>query len=568
MRYLNHEVDLCVVGGGLAGFCTAVAAARHGIKVALMQDRPVLGGNASSEIRMWICGANGKYDRETGICEGLFLENYYRNPNLSYSIWDSVLYGIAVNEPNLKLFLNCTCQKAEMDDNKIVSVTGWQLTNETYNTIKAKYFADCSGDSILAPLTGAQFMMGREGKSEFNESIEPDIADTKTMGQSCMMQLREYPEKQEFIPPVWANKYPTDADLPSERGHFLDKGQNFWWLEVGGDRDTLHGAEEFRDELLKIVFGLWDHIKNYGDHGADNWAIDWVGFLPGKRESRRYVGDYIMCQNDVETGGKFDDTVAYGGWTMDDHKPLGIYYQGEPTTFHPAPSPYGIPFRCLYSKNIENLCFAGRNISVTHAAMSSTRVMATCAVLGQALGTAVAQAVNDGVELRNIDVNKLQQTLLYDDCFIPGVERKVPTLTLEAETNAPVLTNGKDRAREDNCKDKYICKKGDEIYFKFKIPHNITEIKIIFDSCLEREYDNMPCRYSLKEENYKVPKTLVKSYKIYADTEDGKILIANTECNYQRMVKHIVNLKTEKITIVPLETWGDENIKIYLVEME
>ena len=143
---------------------------------------------------------------------------------------------------------------------------------------------------------------------------------------------------------------PDDADLP-HRGHDILK-TNYWWIELGGEQDSIHDTEELRDELLKIAFGVWDHIKNHGDHGADNWALDWVGFLPGKRESRRYVGDHVLTQNDVRAEGRFDDLVAYGGWTMDDHHPGGMHWPGKPTIFHPAPSPFGIPYRCLYSRNV------------------------------------------------------------------------------------------------------------------------------------------------------------------------------------------------------------------------
>ena len=168
MRTLNHQVDLCVVGGGLAGLCAAVSAARHGIKVAIMQDRPVFGGNSSSEIRMWVCGARGKDNRETGIIEEMILDNHYRNTSLSFSIWDSVLYEKALLEENLQVIMNCSCLDAEMDGNKIVSVKGWQTTTQTFHIVKATYFADCSGDSILAPLSGAEHTYGREAKRDYN----------------------------------------------------------------------------------------------------------------------------------------------------------------------------------------------------------------------------------------------------------------------------------------------------------------------------------------------------------------------------------------------------------------
>ena len=202
MRYLTYDVDLCVVGGGLSGLCCALAAARHGIKVVLVQDRPVLGGNASSEIRMWVCGANGENNREGGIIEELMLENYYQNPGLKFPIWDSVLYEKAMAEQNLTLLLGTSCLDACMDGNRIVSIKAWQSCAETFHTVRATYFADCSGDSILAPLSGAEHTYGREAKAQYGERIPPDVADQKTMGMSCLFQIRETDHPVSFTPPA------------------------------------------------------------------------------------------------------------------------------------------------------------------------------------------------------------------------------------------------------------------------------------------------------------------------------------------------------------------------------
>ncbi|MBR5601831.1 MAG: FAD-dependent oxidoreductase, partial [Clostridia bacterium] len=412
MRTLYYDTDLCVVGGGMAGLCCAVAAARHGIRVVLMQDRPMLGGNASSEIRMWSGGAKGKDNREGGIIEELFLENFYHNPSLRYTLWDMQLYEKVKAEPNITLLLNTSCLDAQMQGERIACVKGWQSNAESYHVVRAAYFADCSGDSILAPLTGAEFRYGREAKAEFGESFPPDVADRKTMGMSCLFQIRETDHRVEFSPPVWAYKYESDEDLPY-KPHANGKDNNFWWIEIGGEWDCIHDTDRCRDELLKIAYGVWDHMKNHGDHGVQNWELEWIGFLPGKRESRRYVGKCIVTENDVRAEGRFEDLVAYAGWSMDDHFPAGFYHRDSyPTIFHPAPTPWGLPLRCMISENIENLCFAGRNISVTHAALSSSRVMATCAILGQALGTAVAQAIKDNVALENVDIAKLQQSLM------------------------------------------------------------------------------------------------------------------------------------------------------------
>ena len=353
MKNLEYTTDLCVIGGGLAGLCTAVSAARHGIKVILVQDRPVLGGNLSEEIRMWVCGSHGTDNRETCIIEEIILENFYQNKGLKFPIWDSVLYEKAKTEQNLTLLLNSSCLDAKMHETRIESIVAWQSNAETFHHIKATYFADCSGDSILAPLANAEFMYGREAKSDFNETIPPDKADKKTMGMSCLFQIRETDHKVSFSPPDWAYTYESDNDLPFKEHH---KNNNFWLIEIGGEMDCIHDTDKCRDELLKICYGVWDHMKNKGDHGVDNWELEWIGFLPGKRESRRYIGKYIVTQNDVEAEGRFDDIIAYAGWTMDDHFPEGFYYSdGYPTIYHPAPTPWGIPLRSMISKTLKIL---------------------------------------------------------------------------------------------------------------------------------------------------------------------------------------------------------------------
>mgnify|MGYP000073381952 CR=1 FL=1 len=571
MRTKRIKVDFCVVGGGLAGMCAAISAARHGAKVALMHDRPVLGGNASSEIRMWIGGAHGKNNRETGLVEEFILENYYRNPNGNYSIWDSVLYEKVRFEENITLLLNCTCNDLTMKGNRIKSVRGWQLTTETWYEVEADLFADCSGDSILAPLSGAEYRIGREAASEFNESIEPETADRKTMGLSCLIQARETDRPQKFIPPKWANVYETDEDLPN-RGHDILK-TNFWWIELGGDQDSIHDTEELRDELLKIAFGVWDHIKNRGDHGADNWVLEWVGFLPGKRESRRYVGDYILTQNDVRSEGRFSDIVAYGGWSMDDHHPGGMKYPGYPTTYHPAPSPYGIPYRCLYSRNIENLFCAGRNISVSHAALSSTRVMATCATLGQAVGTAASIAVKEGLKPRELypsRIRELQQMLMDDDCYLPWQKREISSLTQRAKLSASEgadqaenLRNGIDRpvGEEDNG---WFGSLGSWVEYSFDTPQRVQEMRLVFDSNLNRPDPNMPCRYPLEGVQFHVPESLIRTLRVELLDEKG-----NWTChfrltdNYQRLVRINLDVTTKALRIIPEETWGAEKAHIF-----
>jgi len=572
LMHKSHKVDFCVVGGGLAGLCAAVAAARHGAKVALIQDRPVLGGNASSEIRMHVCGAHGKNNRETGIIDEIQMENCYRNPTSNYSIWDSILYEKVRFEPNITLLLNCTCNDIEMSGNRIRAVRAWQLTTETWHRVEAELFADCSGDSILAPLSGAEFRLGRESRDEFGEDIEPPVADEKTMGMTCLIQIRETDSPQTFIPPKWAYVFPTDDDLPNRNHDILST--NFWWMELGGEADSIHDTEEIRDELLKIAFGVWDHIKNHGDHGAENWVLDWVGFLPGKRESRRYVGDYILTQNDVRAEGRFEDLAAYGGWTMDDHHPAGFRHPGEPTIFHPAPSPFGIPYRSMYSRNIENLLFAGRNISATHAAMSATRVMATCATIGQAVGTAAAIAVGDGLTPRGVyekKIDELKQALMEDDCYLPWNRREIPELSRRArltssEGDASVLVNGMDRPVGDSDNGIHV-PMGGWVQFRFDGVVRVRRMRLVFDSDLNNKY-LMPVRYPLNSKKRLVPESMVKAFRIEAGNGTGGWRTVYRETNnYRRLVRVPLDVDAAVVRFVPEETWGAEKAHLFACEV-
>ena len=578
-----YETDVCVVGGGLAGMGAAISAARHGAKVVLMQDRPMLGGNASSEIRMWVCGAHGRDHAETGIIEELKLENLYRNPDMNYSIWDGILYEAVRFQPGITLLLNCSCLDTGMDGTRVQWIKGWQMTTQTYQQVSAQIFIDCSGDSVLAPLTGAMYRHGREARDEFDEDIEPQVADRKTMGMSCMLQARQEPTPNTFIPPTWAYKI-TEEDLAHRHPDMSQPTENFWYLELGGENDTIHDTEWLRDELLKTAYGIWDYIKNDPAQKDKHkyWHLDWVGMLPGKRESRRYVGDYIMTQNDVRAEGRFDDLIAYGGWTMDDHHPAGFRTPEPPNIFHPAPSPYGIPYRCLYSRNIENLMFAGRNISVSHAAMSSTRVMATCSLLGQAAGTASAIAIEEGLSPRGVyeqKIRKLQELLMDDDCWLPFRARPIPKKTQNAvflyikdrqqypEPALECLKNGLDRPDGNNYNGIRL-KPSEGLQMDLREPARLHRIRLVFDSDLNRETEpepiarlnrNMIHNRPLNWPEACVPKTLPKVFKIYGVQADGtEVLLAHETCWHQRLAVYPVHGIFSAIRLELLECWGDE----------
>ncbi len=590
---ITHKAQLCVIGGGLAGTICAISAARRGVKVVLVQDRPVLGGNCSSEIRMWVRGAKGSDNRETGILAELEEENIYRNPTLSATVFDSVLFGKVKAEKNITLLLNTSCLDAESSDERIKSITAWQLTTYTYHKIEAELFADCSGDGVLSFLTKAEHRMGREAKSEYGETIGPDVSDTKTMGMSMLLQARETDHKVSFIPPEWANVYETDDDfaqvpyLKGEHSTFRDhkigtSGCNLWWMELGGDGEMIRNTEECRDELIKIVFGIWDHIKNRGDHGCDNWELEWVGFLPGKRESVRYIGDYVLTQNDIEQNRDFDDAVAYGGWPMDDHNPKGFYANSaddEPSIMYPAPSPYQIPYRCLYSKNIENLFFAGRDISATHAAMSSTRVMGTCSLLGQAIGCAAALAVKHGTTPRGVykeHIRELQKEILDGGIMIPKRARNIPKLTQEAKMNISeheraILQNGIERPHGEDVNN-ILLDIGSKLVFDFGESKDIDTLRIQLDLDYSRKSltPNMKMQWFAQKLNVgkdfvpmKVAATIVKSFEVFAD---GVSVYKNC-CNYNSLVLVPLKLKAKNITVSFYETWGADKVSLYACDI-
>ena len=579
------QADLAVIGGGLSGICSAIAAARLGSRVVLIHDRPVLGGNASSEIRVWVRGAAGKYNREGGILRELELENIYRNPTLNYSLWDSVLYEKVTAEPNITLLLNTSCLDADCADGTIRSVRAWQLTTYTYYTVEASLFVDSSGDSILAEPTGALYRVGRESKEEFGESMAQEISDSHTMGMSCLVNARETDRACDFIPPRFAKLYADDDDFsarprPETGGkgkvHQVSKDANFWWIEKGGNRDSLHDAEEISRELQSVTYGIWDHVKNHGDHGAECFEVDWIGALPGKRESRRYVGDYVLTANDLIAGGNFPDAVAYGGWTMDNHDPRGIDAEGYSSTHYSVHSPYQIPYRSLYSKNVSNLFFAGRNISATHMALSSTRVMATCALLGQAVGTAAAICKRYGLTPREAGQEKIgliQQILLENDGYVPGIGRTCAPQTATAASNLSaelraVLENGCDRPSEESSH-AVAFDAGTTLEYRLEAPAKGLALHLVFDPDYERTSISSHHKYRafamrghvLKGvEPVKMPAALVR--ELCVTDGEGRVLCEETN---NRVAYRLIDLpdgiQTVRITLQ--RAWGEGQIKLF-----
>jgi hypothetical protein len=424
--------DLAIIGGGLAGVCAAITAARAGIKVILVQDRPVLGGNASSEVRLWILGAtshmgnNNRWAREGGVIDELLVENLYRNPEGNPLILDTIILEMVVNEPNITLLLNTAVHDLEKSGpDTIKSIQAFCSQNSTAYEITAPMFVDASGDGIVGFLAGAAFRIGAEARSEFGEQFAPEQASNELLGHSIYFYSKDTGRPVKFTPPSFAlrdiTKIPRWRDIK-----FKDSGCRFWWLEWGGNIDTIHDNEKIKWELWKIVYGVWNHIKNSGQFpDAATLTLEWVGTIPGKRESRRFEGDYMIKQQDLVEQRRHADAVSFGGWAIDLHPSDGVYSPQPGCQQWHSKGVYQIPYRAMYSRNITNLFLAGRIISASHIAFGSTRVMATCAHGGQAVGLAAAICAMNNLRPRDLltapRMADLQRELLRIGQFIPGV---------------------------------------------------------------------------------------------------------------------------------------------------
>ncbi|MGY5000746.1 FAD-dependent oxidoreductase [Streptomyces griseus] len=449
MREEEGHYDIAVIGGGLAGTCAAIAAARLGRRVALVNNRPVLGGNASSEIRVWVCGATAhgvhRWARETGIMGELYTENQYRNPEGNPYYWDQVVLDAVRAEPNIDLFLNTDVREVEAsgpdDRREVHSCTGWMMGSERRITFRARQFLDCTGDGLLGHLAGARYRTGREGRPEFDEPWAPPEADDALLGSTILFHTKDLGRPVKFVPPAHAKDL---SDTPILRNRVLrtgDNGCDYWWIEWGGELDTVHDNERIRDELQSVIMGIWDHIKNSGRFpDAADLTLEWVGSLPGKREYRRFLGDHVLTQQDILQQRRFEDRVAFGGWSVDLHPVQGMYADEPGARQRYADGIFHIPLRSLYSANVTNLHFAGRNISATHIAFGATRVMATCATLGEAAGTAAALCVAEGLTPRRLATERpdlVHRTLLRQDASVIGLADEDPdNLALTARVSA------------------------------------------------------------------------------------------------------------------------------------
>ena len=594
MVLVDLDCDVLVAGGGLAGVCAAISAARHGARVILVQNRSRLGGNSSSEVKMHVVGANSHKGRagwrESGLLEEIRLQDAYQNPQRCWEMWDLLLYDKVISEPNIKLLLESSLYRADTREGKITTAYVRNDATEHLYRIRAQYFVDATGDSRLGLEAGAAMRSGREARAEFGESLAPEKTDNETLGSSILFTSRLYRKPMPFQPPSWARKV-TKEHLKSRPTKSWEYG--YWWIEWGGHKDPIRDNEEIRFELLSIVMGVWDYIKNSGDHpDSDYFALDWIGMMPGKRGSRRLLGDHVLTQHDL-VRGEFDDAVAIGGWPMDDHPPGGFDRADLPPNVSiKTDQVYNIPLRSLYSKNVTNLLMAGRNISATHVAFTSARVMATCAVIGQAVGTAAALCLEKKRMPREVAkdpalVEELQQRLLRDDQTIrSGVNRDKNDLARKAKVTA---SGERDDSPPANVIDGYLrdIPKGAKLLSKqvhqwsakmgadgawlelrWDKPQKLRQVQLTFDSGFQRELtltssdtiNNGILRQAQPE--------TVKDYKVYYEPAGGgeRTLLAEEKGNYQRVNRHKfepVNAAAVRIHITA--TNGDELARVFEV---
>lgn len=599
--------DFVVVGGGLTGLCAAIAAARGGAKTALIHDRPVLGGNASSEIRMHICGANSNMKKpelsEGGIVHELMLSNKRVNDSYNFSIWDAVLFNAAKKEKNLSLFLNTTMHNVLSENGEIKGIECYQLTTEKHLSISAKFFADCTGNGTLCYFANAEYKTGSEAKSEYNEPHAPETADNKRMGNTLLFKAIDRGHPVKFVPPVEIMHF-TEEQLrfrkhspqispeiiknvtPEELrvmfgGYAQDYG--YWWIEICGEKENIvEEYEDIRDQLVSAIYGVWDHIKNEGEHGAENYELAWVGMLPGTRESRRIVCDYMLTENDILCNRRFDDKVAYGGWDIDVHTGL-FAFDEKPSFIYPIEGSYDIPYRSYCVKDFKNLFVGGRCMGASKLAMSSTRVMGTCAIGGQAIGTAAAMLCKKKDEnIRDINIKELQQNLLCDDCYLPMLvnedssdlarNTKIAVSSVENGFLAENLINGITRSVDgaNNAWHSLPLEENKPEYILLSLENKsaVNTVQLVFDSDFNTEKKITLSSTRQNQQKIGVPSELVRDFSVELISNGVVVEKSEIKDNCQRLVKlNFDSVICDTVKVNFTKTWGDLFVRVFEIRV-
>lgn len=613
LRYEEKAYDLIVVGGGMSGLCAAIAAARQGTQTALVHARPVLGGNASSEIRIHISGADQGFKQpdyaEGGMVYEMMLENKSYNDQFSYSIWDMVLFEKAKKEKNLDLYLNTVMYDCEMKDDSITAIHCVQETTEMRYRLEAPLFVDATGNGTLGFYAGAEWRKGSEAKSEFGEMHAPEVADNYRMGNTILMKAVDMGRPVPFRAPSFAKKL-TEEQLAKrihcvQMRNTIDCSESadpeeyrrtsmtssacidygYWWLELSGEGDDIIPEyEEIRDDLMAYAYGLWDHIKNNDEgvheHGAENYVLEWVGALPGTRESRRLMGDYILSEVDILDHKIFDDAICYGGWCLDLHAPHGLLdFERLPSDCNFYEGVYTIPYRSYYSKNVRNLFMAGRDISTTRMGLASTRIIGCCALGGEAVGIAASLCRKYDCEPRELmpHIKELQQKILKEDGFLPGYRNEDPDdLALKAQVTATYaqqggeawkVINGISRKLGDEMNG-WITKTGESLTLKLDGSYDVRQVRMTFESNF-----SYPIRVTMSpnrqaQQRLGVPEELVKDVRVEFLYNGEVVKTKEVTDNYQRLCcVNVDPVKADAVRITPLATNGAEQVVVHEVRI-
>ena len=599
-KVIEKAYQVVIVGGGLSGVCAALASARQGAKTAIVQARSVFGGNNSSEVRMHVCGANCHAEKkdlaETGILMELQLLNKSVNPNYSFPMWDMVMWGKLKAESNLDCYLNTVMDDVVMEGDTIKSIICRQSSTELIYRLAGDVFVDATGHGTLGYYAGAEFRYGSESRAEFQEPDAPEEENGYTMGNTILFHSTDMGANTPFQKPHWAYSYSEDDLQNRPHGNVTwshgengveekyDVSSGYWWMELGGEsKNIIEETENINDELFKSIFGVWDHIKNQPGHHAENYAMDWIGSVPGIRESRRLEGDYVLTENDILENRFFDDGVAYGGWPIDVHPEKGFHHKGLPTRYINFPGHYAIPYRCFYSKNVPNLMMAGRDISVSKLAMASTRVMGTCAIGGQAAGTAAALSALHNVTPRTLGqkyMEELRQTLLKEDCYIPGAVNQDPldkarTAVITASSHVPGygpenVISGVTRQVGDathawhsaDMNDPWLC-------LAFEKPQAVSQVRVTFDPDLNIEIMISQTKRRLDGMIKGMPPSLVKDFTVRLVKDGETVFQKDIKDNWQRLAVIDIGapVVADQALVEVHSTYGDDNAKIFEVRI-
>lgn len=603
----------------MSGVCAAIAAARQGVKTALIHDRAVLGGNASSEIRIHISGADQGLKQpdyaEGGLLYELMLENKSRNDSFYYSVWDMVLYEAVKKEENLTCYFNTVMYDAVAENNEIKNIMCVQSTSKMHYKISGQVYIDCTGNDTLGFYVGAEYRQGSEAKSETGEPHAPEMPNNERMGNTILLKAKDMGHPVKFTPPAFAKKLTEEqlknrihctqmrdtidlSNLPDpeeyKRTSMTSSSCNdygYWWLELMGDKDDIiTDYENIRDDLMGYCYGLWDHIKNnkegIHDHNAENLELEWVGALPGTRESRRLVGDYLLSENDILEHRRFEDAVCYGGWCVDLHTPHGLLdFDRLPSDCGYYDGVYTIPYRSYYSKNIKNMFMAGRNISATKLGMASTRIIGCCAIGGEAVGIAAAMCVkhNCGPRelLENGYIGELQQIILKNDGYIPGILNNdasdlavhaAISATSNKESGEPEnVINGISRKMGDKTNawiSDGICDNGEKLTLKFEKEKLVSEVQLTFWSDFKYPIRITMAPNRQKQQRIGVPEELVKDYLIVLKKDGKTVRQIEIKDNHQRRNSIKFNATScDSLDIVVYSTNGYKDAVIFEVRV-